>query len=324
MKKTFLLSVALTLLTCPALNAQDIIKVEAAKAASPITPTPREELENFLYAEEMRVCSELRSFAQNTIFKDKAFLSAAANRDTRAVVKASSKYADILARDYNADFLFYHPNTRFFVRVNDSGYRGRMRLPAQADTSSSLCFWERLPSHDLVYSMLIKNEQEKSGYLKISKKLTRFVSNFADVLSPFGKGQIYTALDKAGLKKMAWFKMRHKEPERTRHSGWCTSNELAFLTTTGSGMQLTKKQQKKLLSLSDEQNEFTLPEVDLKSGALTLSGLDGLRLGAIVYTITPPEKSADEQIEENVTSDSDCTAETEEEKEENLLYRLFE
>lgn len=319
MKKT-LLSVALAFLLCPALSAQEIIKVKTIEAASPTEPTPKEDLENFLRMEENRLCSELRSFARDTISKDEAFMTAASNRNTRAVVKAAAKYADILAKEYDADFVFYHPNTRFFVRINDKNYRGRMRLPADAAASSSACFWERLPSQDLVYSALIKIDGEKTGYLKISKKLTRMVSNMPDVLSAYGKGRIYTALDKTGLKKMAWFKMRRKEPNKTRHSGWCTANNLAFLTSVGSGRILTKKQQKKLLSLSDHTNEFILPDVNLPSGTLPLFGLDGERLGAIVYTLTPEEQ------EQNALSlpeekEADCS---QEEKEENILYRLFD
>ena len=320
MKKTLLLSVALTLFVCPASNAQDVIKVKTTETASAAEPTPRETLENFLREKESRVCSEQRSFARDTIFKDPAFISAATERSTRAVVKAASRYAETLAEKHDTDFVFYHPNTRFFVRVNDKNYRGRMHLPAEAAASSSACFWERLPSQDLVYSALIKIDGEKTGYLKISKKLTRMVSDMPDVLSPYGKGRIYTALDKTGLKKRTWFKMRRREADKLRHSGWCTSNELAFLTSVGSGRTLTKKQQKQLLNLSDTTNEFTLPEINLPSGTLTLSGLDGQRLGAIVYTLTPPEYKQDASPVQG-EKDSDCL---DEEKEENILYRLFD
>jgi len=318
MKKTLLLSVALMLLTCPVLKAQEVIKVKTIEAASPVQSTPREELKDFLHLEEGRVCSELRSFAREKIFKDSYFMAAATDRNTRRVARAASKFADILAKEHDTDFVFYHPNTHFFIRVNDKAYRGRMRLPADAAASSSACFWERLPSQDLVYSALIKIDGEKTGYLKISKKLTRMVSNMPDVLTPFGEGRIYTALDKAGLKKMAWFKMRRKEPNKPRHSGWCTANNLAFLTSIGSGRVLTKKQQKRLLSLSDQQNEFILPEIELSSGSLPLFGLDGQRLGAIVYTITPPDKKLDLVQEKQ---DDDCLTE---EKKENILYRLFD
>ena len=320
MKKTLLLSVALTLLACPAPNAQEVIKVRTTEAASPAEPTPRENLENFLRSEESRICSELRSFAREKIFKDSDFMAAATDRNTRHVAQAASKFADILAKEHDTDFVFYHPNTHFFIRVNDKAYRGRMRLPAEAAASSSACFWERLPSQDLVYSALIKIDGEKTGYLKISKKLTRMVSNMPDVLAPFGKGRIYTALDKAGLKKMAWFKMRRKEPDKPRHSGWCTANNLAFLTSIGSGRVLTKKQQKRLLSLSDQQNEFILPEIELPSGSLPLFGLDGQRLGSIVYTLTPPDKNQD-NVSNQEEQEDDCQTE---EKTENLLYRLFD
>ena len=275
MKKSLLLSVALTLLACPALHAQDIIKVETISAASPSEPTPREALDGFLREEESRICSDLRAFAREQIFTDSNFVAAVTNRNTRAVARALSEYAKTLKKDYGADFVFYHPNTRFFIRVNDPAYRGRMRLPAQAASSSSSCFWERLPSQHVVYSMLVKIDGDKTGYLKISKNLTQMASDMPEVLSPFGKGRVYTALDKTGLKKMAWFKMRRKEPNKPKHSGWCTANKLAFLSAVGSGQILTKKQQKKLLSFSDHTNEFILPEVDLPSGTLPLFGLDG-------------------------------------------------
>lgn len=321
MKKTFLLSVALTFLTCPALKAQDIIKVETTVAASPSEPTPREALESFLRTEENRVCSELRSFAQETIFKDNDFISSTTKRNTRAVAKATAKYADVLAKEHDAEFVFYHPNTRFFIRVNDNNYRGRMRLSADVASSDSACFWERLPSQDLVYSALIKVNGEKTGYLKISKKLTRMVSNMPDVLSPFGKGRVYTALDKTGLKKMAWFKMRRKEPNKTRHSGWCTSNNLAFLTSVGTGRVLTRKLHKKLLSLSENATEFTLPDINLPSGTLPLFGLDGERLGAIVYTLTPKTEQVQDISALPDEKEEDCL---QEEKEENILYRFFD
>lgn len=300
------------------LTAQELIKVETPLAVLAGEQTPDETMKDFFRSEEARVCSELRSFARNHIFADKEFMEAAQNRSTRGVVKAASKYAAGLAKDYDADFVFYHPNTRFFVRVNDKNYRGRMRLPADLTDSSSSCFWERLPSQDVVYSVLMKIDGEKTGYLKISKKLTRMVGNIPDALSRFGKARVYTALDKTGLKKMAWFKMRRREPDKTKYSGWCTAENLAFLTSIGSGKTLGKKQQKKLLSLSDRNNHFILPEMDLSGGALFLPGLDGQRLGAVVYTLdTSKQKESVETAEEK----EDPAAE---EKTENILYRFFD
>lgn len=322
MKRTLLLSAALMLTTCPVLYAQEVIPDEPAKeAASPARPSPRETLENFLRTEENRVCSELSDFARNTIFNDTAFMAAARDRNTRSVAEASEKYADILAKEHDADFLFYHPNTRFFIRIKDKGYRGRMKLPAQAASALSACYWERLPSQDLVYSVLLKIDGEKTGHLKISKKLTRMVSNMPDVLSPYGRGRVYTALDKTGLKKMAWFKMRRKEADKPRHSGWCTANNLAFLTSVGSGAVLTKKQQKKLLYLSDHTKEFSLPDTDLSGGTIALSDPDGERLGAVVYTVTPPDEKAQDVSSLPGEREADCL---QEEKEENILYRLFD
>ena len=125
------------------------------------------------------------------------------------------------------------------------------------------------------------------------------VGNIPDALSRFGKVRVYTALDKTGLKKMAWFKMRRREPDKTRYSGWCTAENLAFLTSIGSGKTLGKKQQKKLLSLSDRNNYFILPEMDLSGGALSLPGLDGQRLGAVVYTLdTSKQKEQTDPVEE--------------------------
>lgn len=300
------------------LTAQELIKVETPLAVLAGEQTPDEMMKDFFRSEEARVCGELRSFARNHIFADKKFMEAAQNRSTRDVVRAASKYASALAKDYDTDFVFYHPNTRFFVRVNDKNYRGRMRLPADLADSSSSCFWERLPSQDVVYSVLMKIDGEKTGYLKISKKFTRMVGNIPDALSRFGKVRVYTALDKTGLKKMAWFKMRRREPDKTRYSGWCTAENLAFLTSIGSGKTLSKKQQKKLLSLSDRNDHFILPETDLSGGALSLLGLDGQRLGAVVYTLdTSKQKERTEPVEEK----EDPAAE---EEAENILYRFFD
>ena len=217
-----------------------------------------------------------------------------------------------MAKDYDTDFVFYHPNTRFFVRVNDKNYRGRMRLDGDAADSPSACFWERLPSQDVVYSVLMKIDGEKTGYLKMSKKLPRMVKNVPDALSQFGKVRVYTALDKTGLKKMAWFKMRRREPEKTKFSGWCTAEDLAFLTSIGSSRPLAKKQQKKLLKISDGSETFSLPELNLTGGAMALNGLDGERLGAIVYTLgtAPAAVDKDDPVEQEET--------------ENVLYRYFE
>lgn len=300
------------------LTAQELIKVETPLTVLADEQTPDETMKDFFRSEEARVCGELRSFARNHIFANKEFMEAAQNRSTRDVVRAASKYASALAKDYDTDFVFYHPNTRFFVRVNDKNYRGRMRLPADLADSSSSCFWERLPSQDVVYSVLMKIDGEKTGYLKISKKLTRMVGNIPDALSRFGKVRVYTALDKTGLKKMAWFKMRRREPDKTRYSGWCTAENLAFLTSIGSGKTLSKKQQKKLLSLSDRNDHFILPETDLSGGALSLLGLDGQRLGAVVYTLdTSKQKERTEPVEEKEDP-------AEEEETENILYRFFD
>ena len=298
--------------------AQEVIKVETPVVAAVTEQTPDEKMKDFFHSEEARVCTELRTFAKEKIFSDQDFMAAAQDRNTRRVVRATSKYATILAKDYDADFVFYHPNTRFFVRVNDKNYRGRMRLPSDLIDSPSACFWERLPSHDLVYSVLMKIDGEKTGYLKISKKLTRMVSNVPDALSEYGKVRIYTALDKTGLKKMAWFKMRHKEPNKTKYSGWCTAENLAFLTSIGTGKTLAKKQQKKLLAAVDEQDHFMFSDIGLSGGVMSLPGLDGERLGAVVYTLNTST------VNEKNNLDEDKEDPVEEEKTENILYRFFD
>lgn len=138
------------------------------------------------------------------------------------------------------------------------------------------------------------------------------VKNVPDALSRFGKVRVYTALDKAGLKKMAWFKMRRAEPDKTKFSGWCTAQNLAFLSSIGSGRALAKKQQRKLLKMADGNETFALPELNLTGGSLALNGLDGERLGAVVYALgTAP-----------AVKDSDDAAECE--NTENILYRFFE
>ncbi len=296
-----------------AVNAQAQQRIEALPVQTvPAVETPADVVRDFMYAEQARTCAELKSFARDTVLKDADFIEAAQNRNTRKAAVAASKFATILANTLDTDFVFYHPNTRFFVRVNDKNYRGRMRLSSEAANSPSLCYWERLPSQDVVYSVLLKLDGDKTGYLKMSKKLTRMVKNVPDALSRFGKVRVYTALDKAGLKKMAWFKMRRAEPDKTKFSGWCTAQNLAFLSSIGSGRALAKKQQRKLLKMADGNETFALPELNLTGGSLALNGLDGERLGAVVYALgTAP-----------AVKDSDDAAECE--NTENILYRFFE
>ena len=296
-----------------AVNAQAQQRIEALPVQTvPAVETPADVVRDFMYAEQARTCAELKSFARDTVLKDADFIEAAQNRNTRKAAVAASKFATILANTLDTDFVFYHPNTRFFVRVNDKNYRGRMRLSSEAANSPSLCYWERLPSQDVVYSVLLKLDGDKTGYLKMSKKLTRMVKNVPDALSRFGKVRVYTALDKAGLKKMAWFKMRRAEPDKTKFSGWCTAQNLAFLSSIGSGRALAKKQQRKLLKMADGNETFALPELNLTGGSLALNGLDGERLGAIVYTLgtAPAAVDKDDPVEQEET--------------ENVLYRYFE
>lgn len=296
-----------------AIDAQAQQRIEALTAQTvPAAETPADTMRDFMRSEEARTCAELKSFARDTVLQDADFISATQNRSTRKAAAAASKFAAILAKTLDTDFVFYHPNTRFFVRVNDKNYRGRMRLSSEAAESPSLCYWERLPSQDVVYSVLMKLDGDKTGYLKMSKKLTRMVKNVPDALSPFGKVRVYTALDKTGLKKMSWFKMRRAEPDKTKFSGWCTAQNLAFLSSIGSGRALAKKQQRKLLKMADGSETFALPELNLTGGSLALKGLDGERLGAVVYALgTAP-----------AVKDSDDAAECE--NTENILYRFFE
>lgn len=269
-------------------NAQAQLVVPTIKAV-PLSSelTPSETMRDFMRAEESRVCSETRRFAEENILHNKDFLAAASERDTRAVEAAISRFAVGLAKDYNADFVFYHPNTRFFIRINDKNYRGRMRLPSSLGPSA--CYWERLPSQDVVYSVLMKIDGERSGYLKISTNLTRMIGNIPDLLSEFGDPHVYVALDKTGLRKMAWFKMRKREPNRMRGAGWCTTENLAFLSHVGSGKLLPPKSQKKLLALGDKNEDFLWAEKNVSGGSLPILGLDGERLAAVVYTLTTGE-----------------------------------
>ncbi|HBO59053.1 MAG TPA: hypothetical protein DD624_03990 [Alphaproteobacteria bacterium] len=308
--KRFLAIAGLCLL---AVNAQAQQRIEALPPqVVPVVENPLDSMRDFMRTEEARTCAELKSFARDTVLQDTDFIAAVQNRNTRKAAAAASKFAAILANTLDTDFVFYHPNTRFFVRVNDNGYRGRMRLSSEAADASSICYWERLPSQDVVYSVLMKLDGDKTGYLKMSKKLTRMVKNVPDALEQFGKVRVYTALDKTGLKKMAWFKMRRAEPDKTKFSGWCTAQNLAFLSSVGSGKPLAKKQQRKLLKKADGNETFALPELNLTGGMLALKGLDGERLGAVVYALgTAPD-----------VKDSDDAAECE--NTENILYRFFE
>lgn len=296
-----------------AVDAQAQQRIETLPAQTvPAAETPADTMRDFMRSEEARTCAELKSFARDTLLQDADFAAAVQSRSTRKTAAAASKFATILANTLDTDFVFYHPNTRFFVRVNDKNYRGRMRLSSEAAGSSSICYWERLPSQDVVYSVLIKLDGDKTGYLKMSKKLTRMVKNVPDALSPFGKVRVYTALDKTGLKKMSWFKMRRAEPDKTKFSGWCTAQNLAFLSSIGSGKPLAKKQQRKLLKKADGSETFALPELNLTGGSLALKGLSGERLGAVVYALgTAP-----------AVKDSEDAAECE--NTENILYRFFE
>lgn len=265
--------------------------------------TPTERMRDFMRGEEGRVCSELRRFAEENIFKNPDFIEATQNRSPRDVMAAAKKYALILHKDFTVEYLFYHPNTRYFVRINDKNYRGRMRLPSEVSSSNSACFWERLPSDDVVYSVLLKVNGEKTGYIKMSKTLPSMISNLPDALSEYGKVRVYTALDKMGLNKMAWFKMRRKEPNRAVGAGWCTTEYLAFLSAIGPGEKLSARKQKKVLSLIDKDMDFISDEMKLSGGALPIIGIDQERLGAIVYTIKLPETTEKNTLEADKTKD---------------------
>lgn len=308
MKKTAVWIFLTAGLFCSGARA-DTIVVETPKAV-PVSfdMTAGETVRDFLRREESRVCSEMRQFALENFFNKEAFMAAADERDTRAVAAAASGAAKGLAKDYDVDFVFYHPNTRFFVRVNDKNYRGRMRIPA---VNSSACYWERLPSQDVVYSVLMKIDGGNRGYLKLSKRLTRMTGNLPDVLAPYGKAHVYAALDKTGLKKMAWFKMRRREPNKMHKAGWCTMENLAFLSHIGYGDPVVPKKQKKLLSLIDENEEFEWPEADLSGGSVPIYDLDGERLAAVIYTLSPfpGEQTADEKLAVPAEENSMCSEE---------------
>ena len=146
--KRFLAIAGLCLL---AVNAQAQQRIEALPPqVVPVVENPLDSMRDFMRTEEARTCAELKSFARDTVLQDTDFIAAVQNRNTRKAAAAASKFAAILANTLDTDFVFYHPNTRFFVRVNDNGYRGRMRLSSEAADASSICYWERLPSQDVV------------------------------------------------------------------------------------------------------------------------------------------------------------------------------
>ncbi len=295
-----------------------------------VVSAPTRKLMDFFSEEEQRVCIHMHRFAENRILKDPDVLRATKKRDSKAVSKAASEYADALEKKFNTDFLFYHPNARSFVKVNDKNYRGRVRLPiSELDVDFSdeiVCYWERLPSQDVVFSALVKAPGDNAGYFKLSRKMTRMLTNLPDALSSFGTTRVHSALDKTGLKKMAWFKMRNKEPNKVPSSKWCTAENLVFLTSIGNGKRLSKKEQSEVLSLADKGQGFSLANGTMSGGILPIKDIDDKRIGAIIYTTTTPEYIGD--IDEKPTTDeAEDTDKTEDmclTKIEKLLYRFFD
>lgn len=235
----------------------------------------------FLHKSETETCASLRKYLTETVLGDKEIQRETATLSTSSVAKTASKYATALAEKYGTDFLFYHPNTRYFIRINDKSYRGRIRLGGL----ENLCYWERLPSQDIVYSVLVRAGESGRGFFKASKRLTKMTDGLSAELEPFGKNRIYTALDKTGLKKLSWYKMRRSEPDGMKGAGWCTAENMAFLTSHGTAPSLPNKVQKKLLSMAAKNDDTAWADLNMTGGIIPISDVNGQQIAAIIYTV---------------------------------------
>lgn len=257
--------------------AQDVgeepdVSVSAAEAAV-----------TFMRRTEMETCAALRGYLTGTVLADPEIQRETASLSTSAVARTAAKYATELAQKHAADFLFYHPNTRYFIRINDKSYRGRVRL---GDLGNK-CYWERLPSQDVVYSVLVRVEGSRKSYFKASKRLTAMIKGLPETLDKFGKNRVYTALDKTGLKKLRWYQMRRAEADGMKGAGWCTAENMAFLTSHGTAAPLPKKVQNRLLSMAAKNDGSAWADTNLTGGILPLSDTDGQQIAAVIYTLLP-------------------------------------
>lgn len=133
MKRAFCVLGVLTALTSQTALAQEAVspaepaleELLTAKPAQIAPQTAKDALADALTQTESFACSEMMTFLQDTVLKDPAVMRAAETRNAADVAAVTAKYAIGAAKDLNADYLFYMPNPRFFVRVNDKNYRGR-------------------------------------------------------------------------------------------------------------------------------------------------------------------------------------------------------
>ena len=273
------------------LNSQEEQALEDVLTAQSVQikeRTLKEALADALSESESFACSEMSSFLHDVVLKDAAVLQAAEKRSAAEVSKTAGKYALAAAKDLNADYLFYMPNPRFFVRLNDKNYRGRMRLPKEFRTSHSACFWENLPSGDVVYSTLLRIDDDFPGYYKISKTLPNMMSNLPDVMSSYGKIRFYTTLNKDNFRKRNWIKMRRSEPNKPEEFSYCSKETFAFLSTIGNGPAVPKKQIQNVLSAIEKEQPFEIPERNAVGDAVMIKTFDDIQLGAVAYLVEKP------------------------------------
>ena len=263
-------------------------EVFAAKPTQIAPQTAKDALADALTQAESSACSEMMTFLQDTVLKDAAVLRAAETRSAADVAAVTSKYATGAAKDLNADYLFYMPNPRFFVRVNDKNYRGRMRLPNDFSRSFSACYWENLPSGDVVYSVLMRVSDQFPGFFKLSKTLPNMVMNIPDMMRPFGDVRLYTALNKDNFRKRNWVKMRRKEPNKPEEFCWCSKENFAFLSTIGSGPAISKQNLRKALADIENERPFTFAEQTAAGDSVSIKTPDGVVLGAVAYFVKTP------------------------------------
>ena len=262
--------------------------VHAAAGESAIQKT-KTVLSAALAQEEMRLCYEGTAFLKDVVFKDDAFIKAAKDRDAREVAAVASKYAAGAVNALNADYFFYMPNARFYVRVNDKDYRGRMRLPADVRNADSSCYWENLPSGNVVYSVLAKVGNDFPGYVKISIPLSKVIGNLPDMIAgTAGKVRLYTAVDKNNLRKRQWLKVHKDEPNKPDAFCWCSGEDLSFLSTLGNGRELPKKALRAALSAIDGEEPFSFPEDRLAGDAVIIKSARDVRLGAVAFVTDIP------------------------------------
>lgn len=296
MKRAFCVLGVLTALTSQTALAQEAVspaepaleELLTAKPAQIAPQTAKDALADALTQTESFACSEMMTFLQDTVLKDSAVMRAAETRNAADVAAVTAKYAIGAAKDLNADYLFYMPNPRFFVRVNDKNYRGRMRLPKDFSGSFSACYWENLPSGDVVYSVLVRASDQFAGYFKLSKTLPNMTANIPDMMRPFGEVRLYTALNKDNFRKRDWMKMRRKEPNKPEEFCWCSKENFAFLSTIGAGPAIPKKHLRKALAAIENGQPFAVAEQGAAGDSVMLKSPDGIALGAVAYLVKTP------------------------------------